>query len=183
MRWANMFYRVKVNDKIRVEPSMLNMDIKKAALHIIRDEYERRVIKELGFVLLIDEVEIQGEGVVLPGDPYIYYNVTFSAVIFELNVNEVVKGPVKDIVDFGAFVSLGPVEALLHTSQIGSTKYVFDKKNKALVPQTGKGGVVKKGDVVIAKVSTVSWKHTIQDTRISLTMKRPGLTNLSWKKA
>ncbi len=176
-----MFYEVVLRDKIRIPPSMLNMDISDAALSIVRDLYERRFIKDVGFVLLIEKAKIEKEGVVIPGDPYIYYEVSFTSVVFCLSVNEVMRGFVKDIVDFGAFVSLGPLEGLLHISQISSSRYIFDKKTKSLVSQKEKK-VVKKGDVLLVKVSTISWKSTIPDTKVGVTMRSPGLYNEEWKK-
>ena len=176
-----MFYEVVLKDKIRIPPSMLNMEVGDAALSIVRDLYERRFIKDVGFVLLIEKAKIEKEGVVIPGDPYIYYEVSFTSVVFSLSVNEVMRGFVKDIVDFGAFVSLGPLEGLLHISQISGSKYVFDKKTKSLVSQKEKK-TVKKGDVVLVKVSTISWKNTIPDTKVGVTMRGSGLYDEEWKK-
>ncbi len=175
-----MFYETQLKDKIRIPPSMLNMDINDAALHIVREMYERRFVKDVGFILFIEKAEVENEGVVMPGDPYIYYEVSFTAITFSLEVNEVVKGFVKDLVDFGAFVSLGPLEALLHISQIGGSKYSLDKKAKALVSQKEKK-TVKKGDVLVAKVSTVSWRSTMTETKVSITLRSSGLYNEQWK--
>ncbi len=176
-----MFYEVDVEDNIRIPPSMLDMELNNAALSIVKDRYERRFFSDIGFVLLVEDAEVSSEGKVIAGDPNIYYKVRFKCIVFELTVNEVVRGFVKDLVDFGAFVSLGAVEALLHLTQIAATRFVYDKKSKALVSQKPKLAV-KKGDEILAKVSTVSWKTHITDTRVSITMRAPGLKDLNWTK-
>jgi DNA-directed RNA polymerase subunit E' len=94
-------------------------------------------------------------------------------------VNEVFEAEVKEIVEFGAFVSIGPFQGLLHISQFGREKYFYDKKAKTLVSRAEKRSV-KKGDTLLVKVSTVSLKATTADTKIGLTMRPDGLGKPEW---
>ena len=66
------------------------------------------------------------DGIVIPGDSGAYYTVRFDAITFVPYINEVYLSEVKEIVEFGAFVSIGPLQGLLHISQIGKDKYNYD---------------------------------------------------------
>ena len=57
-------------------------------------------------------------GRIIHGDGAIYQKVRFDAVLFCIEDYEVVEGAVSEVNDFGAFVRIGPMEALLHKSQI-----------------------------------------------------------------
>ena len=172
-----MYYLVSVEDKVHLMPDKLVMDIKDAVVSILREKYERMMDKELGLILLVDNVKIQQDGLVIPGDPGIYYSVTFDMVVFKPYVNEVYRGSVTELVEFGAFVSIGPLDALLHNSQIGQERFTYDRKSKAF---TSKNKTLKKEDTLIAKVSTVSLRGTVSDTKIGLTMRAEGLGADKW---
>ncbi len=173
-----MYYSMNIEEKIRIPSAMLAMDIEDAAKKVLRDSYERRVFKGVGFVLSVDDVEIQGQGVVVPGDANIYYTASFNALVFNASVNEVFEAEVKEIVEFGAFCSIGPLDGLLHVSQVGGEKFYYDKKSKSLSSRGKKS--VKKGDVLLLKISTVSLKSTANDTKIGLTMRSDGLGKAEW---
>ncbi len=173
-----MYYSMNIEEKIRIPPNMLAMDIEDAAKKVLRDSYERRIYKGVGFVLSVDEVEIEQEGVVVPGDPNIYYTAKFNALVFNTSVNEVFESEVRETVEFGAFCSIGPLDGLLHVSQVAGEKFYYDKKSKALSSRGKKS--VKKGDVLLLKVSTVSMKPSVSDTKIGLTMRSDGLGKSDW---
>jgi DNA-directed RNA polymerase subunit E' len=174
-----MYYMNVVEDRVRVPPDMFGSKIEDAVLRILRDKYERRIFKDMGMVLVVDEAKVAGEGVVIPGDAGAYYSVKFNALSFLPVVNEVYKAEIKEIVEFGAFASIGPFQGLIHISQIGKDKYYYDKKSKALTSRAAKKSI-KKGDMVLIKVSTVSLKPSIADTKIGLTMRPDGLGKEEW---
>ncbi|MEM3422693.1 MAG: DNA-directed RNA polymerase [Candidatus Bilamarchaeaceae archaeon] len=174
-----MYYINLIEDKVRIPPTMFGSKIEDAALRILRERYEGRIFKEVGIVLSIFEPEIIGEGVVIPGDAGAYYSVKFKSLSFIPFVNEVFLAEIKDIVEFGAFASFGPFQGLIHISQIGKDKFFYDKKAKTLSAKAAKK-TVKKGDLALVKVSTVSLKTTSADTKIGLTMRPDGLGLLSW---
>jgi DNA-directed RNA polymerase subunit E' len=148
-------------------------------LRILQDRFERRVYKDIGMVLLVVNPRIASDGIVIPGDGGAYYAVHFDALTFLPQVNEVYCAEVKEIVEFGAFASIGPFQGLLHVSQIGREKYFYDKKNKSLSSRAEKKAI-KKGDGLLVKVSTVSLKSTTADTKIGLTMRPDGLGKPEW---
>ena len=174
-----MYYLNDAEDKIRIPPDMFGSKIEDAALRILRERYEGRIYRDTGAVLVITDPEIKSEGVVIPGDAGAYYSVNFKTLTFMPHVNEVFKAEVKDVVEFGAFATIGPFQGLIHISQIGKEKYYYDKKSKALTSRAAKKNL-KKGDSVLVKVSTVSLKPSSTDTKIGLSMRPDGLGKLEW---
>ncbi|MGV8085314.1 MAG: DNA-directed RNA polymerase [Candidatus Bilamarchaeum sp.] len=174
-----MYYIKTIVDRIRVPPSMFASKLEEAFQRILREQYEGRIFKDLGIVLSVDNPKVLSEGMVIPGDGCAYYTVSFEALSFMPVVNEVYKAEVKEIVEFGAFASIGPFQGLLHVSQIGKDKYTYDKKTKNLTCKTPSRGI-KKGDDLLVKVSTVSLKSTSSDTKIGLTMRPDGLGKPEW---
>ena len=175
-----MYYRFKLEEKVRLPPSLLVMKLNDAVTKLLREKYERTLTKELGLILAVEDVSVGETGTVIPGDGGIFYSAEFNALCFVPYVNEVYEGEVKEVVEFGAFVGVGPLDGLIHISQIGNEKFFYDKKAKSLT--TKKGMALKKGDRVRVKVSTVSMKGTTSDTRIGLTMRSEGLGSENWEK-
>ncbi|MFH1393794.1 MAG: DNA-directed RNA polymerase [Candidatus Micrarchaeota archaeon] len=174
-----MYYQKTIEERIRVPPEMFGSQLEDAVLRILRDRLEGRIYKDIGMILSIDTPKVTTEGMVIPGDSGAYYTVRFEALTFLPFVNEVYLAEVKEVVEFGAFSSIGPFQGLLHVSQIGRDKYHYDKKSKALTSRTAKR-TLKKGDTILVKVSTVSMKSSAADTKIGLTMRPDGLGKSEW---
>ncbi|MFH0884227.1 MAG: DNA-directed RNA polymerase [Candidatus Micrarchaeota archaeon] len=174
-----MYFMKTMEDRIRVPPSLFGSQIEDAVQSILRDRYEGRIFKDLGVVLSVNKAKVVSEGLVIPGDSGAYYTVQFEALTFYPVVNEVYKAEIKEIVEFGAFASIGPFQGLLHVSQIDKEKFYYDKKSKTLGSKVLKRSI-KKGDEVLVKVSTVSMKSTSSDTKIGLTMRPDGLGKPEW---
>ncbi|MBI5046925.1 DNA-directed RNA polymerase [Candidatus Micrarchaeota archaeon] len=174
-----MYYIKTVADRIRVPASLFGSELEDAVQRILRDRYEGRIYKDLGIVLSIDNPKVLSDGSIIPGDSGAYYSVQFDALTFYPQVNEVYRAEIKEIVEFGAFASIGPLQGLLHVSQIGKEKFYYDKKAKTLGSKAA-GKAIKKADEVIVKVSTVSLKSTSADTKIGLTMRPDGLGKPEW---
>lgn len=174
-----MYYIKTIQDRIRVPPSLFGSQIEDAVRAILRDRYEGRIYRDLGVVLSVNNPNVKSEGLVIPGDSGAYYTVEFEALTFMPVVNEVYKAEIKEIVEFGAFASIGPFQGLLHVSQIDKEKFYYDKKSKTLGSKVLRKSI-KKGDEVLVKVSTVSMKATSADTKIGLTMRPDGLGKPEW---
>lgn len=176
-----MYYTTTVRDTVRVDPKYFSKDLKEAVVEIVREKYERRVDKNFGIVLCVWNAREIGEGKVIPGDGASYHEATFDLLSYKPELNEVFEGEVSEIVEFGAFVRMGPVDGLVHLSQITNDFLSFDKKIPAFVGKQSKK-IIKKGDDVLAKISTVSMKNSIPETKIGLTMRPEGLGKLEWAK-
>ena len=176
-----MYYIHTIKDTISIPPSHFGEDIGKAAKEILRSRYERTLNKQMGIILALFNVSNISDGVILPGDPSTHHTVTFELLSFNLDVGEIVLGEISELVDFGCFVRLGPIDGLVHMSQITSDYINYDRKTGTFVLRNSRR-TLKKGDVVYAKVSTVSLKNNIKDTKIALTMRPDGMGKPEWLK-
>jgi len=165
---------VTFEESVRIPPNLFGMPLNKAALKILREQYERTVDKQLGVIVSLHNAKIKSPGRVLHGDGAAYFDVDCDALVFSPQINEVMDGKVSEIVEFGAFVRLGPVDGLVHVSQVANDFMTFDKKQGSLVGRDSKR-VVRKGDKVRAKIATVSLKDNIPNSKIALTMRPEGL--------
>lgn len=171
-----MYEIVKVEDRIRVPPERLGMEVKEAILESASDKYVGLVDKRLGMVLMVVSVEEIKEGKILPGDAGVHYDCVLNLLTFKPELHEVVKGEVVDNVEFGAFVRIGPLDGLVHISQLMDDFVGYDKKNFVFTGRQTKK-TLKKGDLVIARVISSSLGR---ENKLGLTMRQPGLGAIHW---
>ncbi len=176
-----MYYIYTIKDRISIPPVHLGEAVEGAAESILRSKYERTLDKDLGIILALFNVRDISEGMILPGDPSTHYGLTFDILAFNLEVGEIVTGEISELADFGCFVRLGPIDGLVHLSQITNDFINYDRKAGLFILKNTKRNI-KKGDVVYAKVSTISLKNNIKDTKIALTMRPEGLGKYEWIK-
>ncbi|MCX8194503.1 MAG: DNA-directed RNA polymerase [Candidatus Micrarchaeota archaeon] len=174
-----MYFVLSCKDKVRLPAQYFSMKLEDALAQILREKYERRIDKDAGLVLALWNVKPEGDGVVIPGDNAVYYQVSFDVLAYHPMVNEIVESEVSEIVEFGAFLQLGPIEGLVHLSQIANDFLNYNKKTASFVGRESKKSL-KKGDHVFAKISTVSMKSSIPETKIGLTMRPEGLGKDEW---
>ncbi len=174
-----MYSIYSVRDMFKMPPEYFGEDIEKVATTIIQNKYEGRIDKDMGVIVAIFNIRNIGDGLIYPGDPATHHDAEFDVLAYTPQVDEVVPGMVTELVEFGAFVRIGPMDGLVHVSQIAGEFLTFDKKNQTFVSRKSSISL-KKGDIVYAKVSTVSMKNTIKDSKIALTMKPDGLGRPEW---
>ncbi|UCG95586.1 MAG: DNA-directed RNA polymerase [archaeon] len=171
-----MFKIVEVEDSVRVPPEKFEKELEDSIGESIQESFEGVFSQELGIVLNLESVEEVGEGRVVPEDGGVYYPVKFKLLIFMPEEHEVTLGEIVDITEFGAFVRIGPVDAMTHISQIMNDYVSYDKKNSVLVGRDKKN-VLKEGDLIRARIISISFT---KDNRVGLTMRQPGLGALKW---
>lgn len=176
-----MYYIRTIEDMISIAPSYFGKDLSKTAEEILRNKYERTLDKDVGIILAVFNVKDISDGYLMPGDPSTHHKVTFDLLSFNLEIEEVVMGEVSELADFGCFVRLGPIDGLVHLSQITSDFITYDRKAGVFTSRNTKRSL-KKGDVVYAKVSSISLKNNIKDSKIALTMRPDGLGKPEWLK-
>jgi DNA-directed RNA polymerase subunit E' len=95
-------------------------------------------------------------------------------------MQEVVDGNVVEVVEFGAFVGIGPVDGLLHVSQISDEYLAYDGENQQLA-STESNQTLGVEDAVRVRVVTKSIdERNPRDSKIGLTAKQPGLGKHGW---
>ena len=174
-----MFYEYSIKDKVRVPPEFFGLDIISSVKTILINMYEGKVYSNQGLIVAVTNVALTGDGLGIPGDGAAHYPIEFNVLCYNPKVNTIVNGTITEIVDFGAFVSIGPIEGLVHLSQVTNEFISYNKKTRLLVTKESKK-TLKKGDKIIAKISTVSMKGSIRDIKIGLTMRPDGLGKVEW---
>ncbi len=175
-----MYYKVQLEDKVRVPPNRLGEDLEKVILDVLQEQLEGSIDKEIGIFICVIKVNDVGEGELVPGDGGVYYDVRFEALVLRLALQEVIEGLVVETTSFGAFVSLGPIDAMLHVSQISDEYINYDEKNARLNCQDSKR-FIGVGDSVRARVVTLSLnEREPRDSKIGLTMRQAGLGTALW---
>ena len=175
-----MYYKLKLNDKVRVPPERMGEDLNTVILDVLQEQFEGSVDKEMGIFIAVTGVDRVGDGEIIYSDGGVYYDVDFEAVVLRLTLQEIVEGIVVETTSFGAFISLGPIDAMLHMSQITDEYIDYDEKNSRLVcKDTGRTMAV--GDRVRARVVALSLnEREPRESKIGLTMRQPGLGTLAW---
>jgi len=176
-----MFRLFSVEDTVRIPPEKFGKPLDKVAIEQIKIKYENMVDEELGYVVLVVDVEIDQVGKVLPGDGSTYHKASFQLLTFYPQMHEIVEGEVIEITDFGAFVRIGAEDALLHISQVMDDFITYDERHGVLVGKESQRKLAK-GDLVRARVIAVSFPKGGVGGKIGITMRQPFLGKLEWIK-
>ncbi|WP_297420872.1 DNA-directed RNA polymerase [Thermococcus sp.] len=175
-----MYKLLTIKDVVRIPPRMFTMDPKEAAKAVLREAYEGIYDRDEGVVLAVMDVREVGQGVIVPGDGATYHEVIFDIIVWKPEMHEVFEGEVIDVAPYGAFIRIGPMDGLVHISQLMDDYVVFDEKNKQFIgKETNR--TLKLGDYVRARVIAVSVKsRVIRENKVGLTMRQPGLGKRDW---
>src|ERR671935_1363854 len=174
-----MFARVRMSDVVRIPPNRLTNSLKDTAIGILKEKYESMISPDLGYVIMIIDASASSVGKLVAGDGATYHKVTFEALTFYPKLQEVLEGEVVEITDFGAFVRIGPTDALLHLSQIADEYLKSDVKQGVIIAnQTAKS--LKIGSRIRARVTAVSLGKGAAMGKIGITCRQPFLGAREW---
>ena len=175
-----MYKRVTLRDTVEVPPEHLADVSTEMVKGLLQDKLEGQVDEDVGSVVSVIEVDDIGDGRVLPNEPGVYYEAEFDALTFDPQMQEVVDGEIVEVVSFGAFVGIGPVDGLLHVSQISDEYLAFDDENQQLASRES-NRTLGTGDSVRARIVTKSIdERNPRDSKIGLTGKQVGLGKHGW---
>ena len=174
-----MFARVYMSDVVRIPPNKLTNSLKSTAIGILKEKYESMISPELGYVVMIIDATANSVGKLVAGDGATYHRVNFEALTFYPKLQEVVEGEVVVITDFGAFVRIGPTDALLHLSQITDDYLKSDVKQGVIIAnQSAK--TLRIGSRIRARVTAVSLGKGAAMGKIGITCRQPFLGSMEW---
>jgi len=173
-----MFYEVLVTDHVRVEPNKFGMDTDEAVRAQLEESYFDFQDKDIGTVVAVLDVLEVKEGIIIPGDGAAYYESTFKLIVFRPELQELVYGTINEITNFGAFMSMGPIQGMIHISQT-MDDFVSFSDTGVLTGKDGKKNLVQ-DDKCVARIVAISYKGEVP--KIGLTMRQPGLGKLEWVK-
>jgi DNA-directed RNA polymerase subunit E' len=176
-----MFKLITLQDTIRIPPETFGSPLEKVGRDQVKTKYEGIVDEELGYVIAVTIVEVSPIGKIIPGDGATYHRVTFSLLTFYPIIQEIVEGDVVEIADFGAFVRIGPVDALLHVSQLIDDYMSYDEKQGVLLGKETKRKLTN-GDQLRVRITAVSLGRAGSSGKIGVTARQPFLGKLEWLK-
>jgi len=173
------FKLITVEDTIRIPPQKFGEAIEKVGYEQLKAKYEGMVDPEIGFVIAVTDVKVNPVGKIIPGEGGTYHKVHFYLLTFQPKIQEIIEGEVVEIADFGAFVRIGPADALLHVSQLMDDFIVYDEKQGILMGKETKR-MLKIGDKIRVRVTAVSIGRGGMASKIGVTARQPFLGKLEW---
>ncbi len=176
-----MFKLITLQDTIRIPPETFGNPLEQVGKEQVKAKYEGVVDEELGYVIAVTRVEVSPIGKIIPGDGATFHKVKFSLLAFYPVIQEIVEGDVVEIADFGAFVRIGPVDALLHVSQLMDDYISYDEKQGVLLGKESKRTLAA-GDQVRVRITAVSLGRAGSSGKIGVTARQPWLGKLEWIK-
>jgi len=175
-----MYAMVKIGDTVRIPPDKFSEDLDEVLKNMVQVTFEGTMRKDQGIIVVTDNIEPVGDGIVIHGDGAFYQKVSFDALVFKPELQEILDAVVCEIVEFGAFCHIGPLDALVHMSQIMNDYVEVDAENEVITGKEKKM-VLKTGDPVRARVVAISLNElSSRESKIGLTMRQPALGAHSW---
>lgn len=172
-----MYKVLTVKDRVRVPPSKFGMAMEGAVKASLEDRWEGIIDRRLGVILSVTDINEVGEGTILPGDGAIHYPVEFRVLVYYPEMHELVKGYVIDVTEFGIFIRMGPLDGMVHVSQIMDDFVSYDNKNSIFMGRDTKR-TLKESDLVRARIISISMASG--QYKIGLTTRQPGLGVMAW---
>lgn len=174
-------YLLATKEKVvRIPPEMLGEDLDEVVNQSTRASFEGTMEGKDSYTIMITHVDQVGPGRIVHGDGAVYQNVKYEALMFRPLLQEIVEGTVVEVLKFGAFVRFGPLDGLLHVSQVMDDRIDVDQENGRLIGKDTKRDL-KVGDKVRARIVALSInERNPRESKIGLTMRQPGLGKLEW---
>lgn len=175
-----MYSIVKREDVVRIPPERLGEDIDALARELTRTTLEGRVGADKSLTLIASNIERVGEGRIVHGDGAVYQTVKYDAVVFVPQLQEIIDGTVVEILKFGAFIRFGPLDGLLHISQVMDDRVDVDEENQRLIGKDSRRDL-RIGDKVRTRIVALSLNERApRESKIGLTMRQPALGKHEW---
>jgi DNA-directed RNA polymerase subunit E' len=175
-----MYYLDHRRAVVRIPPERLGIKLETVLPELAQQQFEGKLVDGQNLTVMIRDVTPIDEGHIIHGDAGVYQEVEYNALLFRPEIQEVVEGSIVEIRKFGAFVRFGPLDGLLHVSQVMDDRVNIDEHNQRLVgvetKKDLKVGYKVRGRIVSLSLSEISPR----DSRIGLTMRQPGLGRLEW---
>ena len=174
-----MFSISTLVDVVRIPPNLFGVNLKNAAIEILKSKYESMINNELGYIVMILTAKVEPMGKMIPGDGGTFHKVEFNALTFYPMMQEIVNGELVDITDFGAFVRIGPTDALLHLSQV-MDDYLKSDVASGMIIANQSGKTLKVGSTIRTRITAVSLGKAATMGKIGITCRQPFLGADEW---
>ena len=174
-----MFSLSTLEDIVRIPPSLFDTSLDKAAIDILKAKYESMVKQDLGYIIMILSADVEPMGKLIAGDGGTFHRVTFNALTFYPKLQDIIYGELVDITDFGAFVRIGPTDALLHLSQV-MDDYLKSNIASGVILANQSGRTLKIGSTIRTRITAVSLGKASTMGKIGITCRQPFLGTDEW---
>ena len=174
-----MFKLVTLEDAIRIPPERFGEEVDNVGYEQLKIKYEGMVDEELGYVIAVTKIKVNPFGKIIPGDGATFHKVEFSLLTFYPKIQEIIEGEVVEIAEFGALIRIGPVDALLHVSQLIDDYISYDERQGVLMGKETKRKL-KTGDRVRVRITAVSLGRSGGSGKIGVTARQPFLGKIEW---
>lgn len=174
------YKKFDVEGIVSVSPLNLSGDLKDILKEQLSINYDGVIDKDIGLIITITEVLEHSEGEIIPGDSDVFFRVKFRVISFLPKLHEIMKGRVTQATDFGAFINIGPFEGLCHVSQVMPDFNSYNPELPGFFAKESKKTLVVE-DKVLSRISNISFKKTIAETKIGLSMRQSGLGKNEWQ--
>jgi len=167
-------------DPIHIPAEELGPNYHEAMEKITKESFEGTMDEKKFLTVVAFNIKPVEEGRVVHGDGGVYQKVEYDALVFKPYIHELVRGYVSQVIEYGAFIRIGPLDALLHISQIMDDKINADIGSQRLIGKDTKQelGI---GDEVIARVVTIKFNERLpSESQVGLTMRQDGLGKVEW---
>lgn len=173
-----MYRLVEIKDVVRIPPKYFSKPLRDAALEVLRSSYEGKVIEGLGRIVSILDIDVSEYGYLTFNDGSLYHPAKFKALTFMPINQEVLEGEVILVENIGILVRLGAEEGFIHRSQVFPSREVKYDREQGLVFDMKSKATIRKGDIVRARVTSISYDPQKGSLRIRMTMRQPYLGKL-----
>ena len=133
----------------------------------------------LGYIIMILDANVDPMGKLIAGDGGTFHRVEFDALTFYPKLQEIVNGEIVDITDFGAFVRIGPTDALLPLSQI-MDDYLKSDVAAGVILANQSGKTLRVGSTIRTRITAVSLGKAATMGKIGITCRQPFLGADEW---
>ena len=178
-----MYRIIDMEDTVRIPPEMLShvsSELSQTIEKLTHENFEGKMTYDNSLIVLVTQIILNGSGRIVHGDGGVYQHVNFKALTFKPELHEIIQGTICEILKFGAFIRFGPLDGLLHISQIMDDRIEVDLMNERLVGKESKREL-RVGDNVRARIVAISInERNPRESKIGLTMRQPGVGKLEW---
>ena len=173
-----MFKLYTIQGKVEIPPFLFDQPKETSARIILSEDYEGTITRDFGFIIAVVDILSVSQGSIIPGNANTFHEVEFTILTFKPSLGEVVEGTIVEVVDFGSFCRLGPLDGLVHVSQICDDYISYEQVgNRFIGKETGK--ILEVNDIVRARIIAVSL-GTGRSGKLGLTMRQKYLGKEEW---
>ncbi len=168
--------KITIGIPARTASPKVNLD--ELVLDLARKEYEDKFFEDVGYIIAVLSAKIPRYAVIFPRSGSFYTEVEIEMLVWYPMIKEVVPATVSDVREFGCFLEIGPIEGLVHVSQILDDFVSYDKRGMRIVAKKTKR-ILAKQDEVRARIISVSYGQP-DSFKLAFTMRQPFLGKIDW---